>query len=139
MGQNRVARLALNAPKYAAVEALRGDMGWSTFRERLLKATLRYKIRLERMEDARLARKVYLWNVRSSRWGKKCIKMVDRSGLRVRWIHQQFEGRQYVYEWKMMDRNREGLEWGVKKWKSEIDRAVKGVGLSKWKNEMERK
>ena len=30
--QNRVARMALNTPRYAAVEALRGDMGWSTFR-----------------------------------------------------------------------------------------------------------
>ena len=34
VGQNRVARMALNAPRYAALEALRGDMGWSTFRER---------------------------------------------------------------------------------------------------------
>ncbi|MPD02143.1 hypothetical protein E2C01_097702 [Portunus trituberculatus] len=32
--------MALNAPRYTAVEALRGDMGWSTFRERLVKATL---------------------------------------------------------------------------------------------------
>ena len=62
VGQNRVARMALNAPRYAAVESLRGDMGWSTFRERLTKATLRYKIRLERMDDTRLARQVYLWN-----------------------------------------------------------------------------
>ena len=31
--QNRVAKMALNAPRYASVEALRGDMGWSTFRE----------------------------------------------------------------------------------------------------------
>ena len=51
VGQNR---MALNAPRYAAaIEALRGDMGWSTFRERHMKATLR----LERMEDTRLARK----------------------------------------------------------------------------------
>ena len=47
VGQNKVARMALNAPSYAAVEALRGDMGWSTFRERYVKATLRYKARLE--------------------------------------------------------------------------------------------
>ena len=40
VGQNR---MALNAPRYAAaIEALRGDMGWSTFRERHMKATLRY-------------------------------------------------------------------------------------------------
>ena len=38
-----------------------------------------------------------------------------------------------------MNRSREGLEWDVRKWKSEIDKRVKGVGLSKWKTEMERK
>ncbi|MPC55561.1 hypothetical protein E2C01_049503 [Portunus trituberculatus] len=81
VGQNRVSRMALNAPRYAAIEALRGDMGWNTFRERHIKAMLRYKARLERMDDARLVRKVFLWNVRSSRWGKKCVKMAVKSGL----------------------------------------------------------
>ena len=56
VGQNRVARMALNAPRYTAVEALRGDMGWSAFREKLVKATLRYNIRLERMGDERKKR-----------------------------------------------------------------------------------
>ena len=67
------------------------------------------------------------------------MKMVDRSSMFVRWIHQPFEGRQYIYEWRVMNRSREGLGWEVRKWKSEIDRAVRYVGLSKWKNEMERK
>ena len=40
VGQNRVARMALNAPRYAFVEALRSDVGWSTL-------TLRYKVKLE--------------------------------------------------------------------------------------------
>ena len=34
IGQNRVARMALNIPRYAAVEALRGDMRWRTFKEK---------------------------------------------------------------------------------------------------------
>ena len=29
-----------------------------------------------------------------------------------------------------MNRSREGLEWNVRKWKSEIGKTVKGVGLS---------
>ena len=33
VGQHRVARMALNAQTYATVEALRGNMGCSTFRE----------------------------------------------------------------------------------------------------------
>ncbi|MPC23223.1 hypothetical protein E2C01_016262 [Portunus trituberculatus] len=69
VGQNRIGRMALNTQRYTAVEALRGDMGWSTFRERLVKATLRYKVRLERMDDERIVRKVYLWNESGSRGG----------------------------------------------------------------------
>ena len=33
VGQNRVAKMVLNAPRYAATEALGGDLGWSTFNE----------------------------------------------------------------------------------------------------------
>ncbi|KAF2344635.1 hypothetical protein FHG87_024609, partial [Trinorchestia longiramus] len=33
--QNRVGRLALGAPKWTAAEALRGDLGWSLFSERM--------------------------------------------------------------------------------------------------------
>lgn len=44
-GQNRVAKLALNAPKYVATETLGGDTGWSTFRGRQRKATLTYKVK----------------------------------------------------------------------------------------------
>ena len=139
VAQNKVARIALNAPRYAAVEALRGDMGWSTFRERLRKSTLRYKVRLERMDDARLARKVYLWNIRDSKWGNNCMKMAGSSGMTPRWMERYLVGGQYRYEWKITDRNREGVDWNVKKWKCVIDRGVKEVGLRKWRDEMERK
>ncbi|MPC56871.1 hypothetical protein E2C01_050837 [Portunus trituberculatus] len=60
--------MALNALRYTDVEALRGDMGWSTFRERL------------RMNDERIARKVYLWNESGSKWRKKCMRMTERNG-----------------------------------------------------------
>ena len=114
-------------------------MGWSTFRERHIKATLRYEVRLERRENTKIARKVYLWNVRSSKWEKKCMNMVDRSDMLVRWVHRFCEGRESIYEWKVMNRSREGLEWDVRKWKSEINKTVKGVGVSKCKTEMEQK
>ncbi|KAF2357069.1 Hermansky-Pudlak syndrome 3 central region [Trinorchestia longiramus] len=42
--QNRVGRLALGAPKWMAAEALREDLGWSLFSERMVKAVLNYKI-----------------------------------------------------------------------------------------------
>ena len=99
VGQNRVARMALNAPRYAAIEALRGDMGWSTFRERLTKATLRYKIRLERMDETRIARKVYLWNESGSKWRKRCMRMTDKSGLQVVWGMRMAGRDQNEREW----------------------------------------
>ncbi|KAK8372180.1 hypothetical protein O3P69_013569, partial [Scylla paramamosain] len=80
-------------------EALRGDMGWSTFRERLTKATLRYKIRLERMDDARIARKVYLWNESGSKWRKRCMRMTDRNGLQVVWAIRMAGRNQNEREW----------------------------------------
>ena len=67
------------------------------------------------------------------------MKMEDRCGILVRWMHQTSERGENMYEWRMMLRSREGLEWDVSKWKTEIDRVIKCVGLNKWKNEMERK
>ncbi|KAF2365033.1 HAT C-terminal dimerization domain [Trinorchestia longiramus] len=49
--QNRVGRVALGAPKWTAAEALRGDLGWSLFSERMIKSVLNYKVRIERMEN----------------------------------------------------------------------------------------
>ncbi|XP_045136283.1 uncharacterized protein LOC123519226 [Portunus trituberculatus] len=61
--QNITGKIALGANRYVAVEAIRGDMGWSTFRERLAKAVLRYRVRLQRMDGSKWAKKVYEWNV----------------------------------------------------------------------------
>ncbi|KAF2359719.1 hypothetical protein FHG87_009527 [Trinorchestia longiramus] len=41
--QNRVGRLALDAPKWTAAEALRRALGCSLFSERMVKAVLNYK------------------------------------------------------------------------------------------------
>ncbi|MPC99345.1 hypothetical protein E2C01_094754 [Portunus trituberculatus] len=42
-------------------------------------------------------------------------------------------------EWVVTRGGRVGTEWDVRKWKSEIDKDVKSVGLNEWRNEMERK
>ena len=85
-------------------------MGWSTLRERQMKATLRNKVRLERMNETRLARKVYLWTLEDSKWGNKCGKMIDKNSMLVRRLHRSFEDGQNVVEWRMTDGNREGAE-----------------------------
>ena len=51
--QNKVGRIALGANRYASVEAIRGDMGWSTFSERNMKGCIMYKLRVERMPSER--------------------------------------------------------------------------------------
>ncbi|KAF2369076.1 Helicase-associated domain [Trinorchestia longiramus] len=42
--QNRIEHLPLGAPKWIAAKALRGDLGWSLFSERMVKAVFNYKI-----------------------------------------------------------------------------------------------
>ena len=110
VGQNRVARMALNAPRYAALENLRGDRGWSTFRERVIKATLGYKIRLERMQDERIARKVYPWNESGNKWRKRCMRMTERNGLQVVWGMRMAGRNQDKHEWIVTSRGRVGAE-----------------------------
>ena len=56
--QNKIGRIALGANKYVGVEAIRGDMGWSTFEERLMKSKLRYKVRIDLMNENRWAKRV---------------------------------------------------------------------------------
>ena len=58
--QNKIGRLGLGggANKTVGTEAIREDMGWSTFKERLCKAKLKYKVRLEKMDRHRWAKKV---------------------------------------------------------------------------------
>ena len=55
--QNKVARMGLGANKWTAKETLRGEMGWSTFEERIDKAKVKYRMRLEFMELERWAKK----------------------------------------------------------------------------------
>ena len=55
---------------HAEVEALRGDMGWSTFEERINQGKIKYRIRLEYMEGKRWAKKGCNWKNRNSLFKK---------------------------------------------------------------------
>lgn len=79
--QNRVGRLALGANRYAAVDAVRGEVGWSTFEERIGKAVLGYKVRLRKMSENRWARKVYEWAGQGTKWNKSSIRWEKRCEL----------------------------------------------------------
>ena len=51
--QNRVGRIGLGGNKYIAVEAIKGEMGWRSFKERGVKAILNFKVRMELMDNNR--------------------------------------------------------------------------------------
>ena len=77
--QNRAARLGLGANKYAHSETLRGEMGWSTFEERIKKAKIKFFTRLKYKEDSRWAKKIMIWSQDSS----KTIKDLRRRAERI--------------------------------------------------------
>ena len=57
--QNKVGRVGLGANKYSAVESIRGDIGWSSFLERMMKGVLIFKKRLQDMNGGRWVKIVY--------------------------------------------------------------------------------
>lgn len=131
--QNRVGRMALGANKYVGVEAIRGDMGWSTFAERSMKAVLMYKIRLERMNENRWAKKVHRWNNRASKWEKGCKRKVTQCGLRPL-TQVALDGN--VDSWMIADERGVGKFWTCKRWKNVINGRVMKLGARKWKQKM---
>ena len=79
--QNKIGRLALGGNKLERVQAIRGEMGWSTFEDRCIKATLKYKVRLEKMGEDRWAKKVYRDVGNKSKWLKGCVRSVGKIGM----------------------------------------------------------
>ena len=118
--QNMTGRIALGANRYVAVEAIRGDMGWSTFRERLAKAVLRYRVRLQRMDGSKWAKKVYKWNV----YGQ--------------WAQESFTIEIWVGEIGMLVRGAIG-HGSVDASKREINRRVEEKGKAEWRRGMSEK
>ena len=57
--QNKVGRVGLGANKYSAVESIRGDIGWSSLLERMMKGVLIFKKRLQDMNGGRWVKIVY--------------------------------------------------------------------------------
>ena len=69
--QNRADRRGLGSNRHVATEALRGEIGWSTFQERIDKTKIKYRIRLEHMNDRRWAKKIFKWRGKKSAFRKE--------------------------------------------------------------------
>ena len=59
-------------------------MRYSLFSERMMKATIKYKVCLERMNEDRWVRRIHMWNLTGSRWDDSCRKMVHVCKLQTR-------------------------------------------------------
>ena len=53
------------------------------------------------MNEARLARKIYLWTLGNNKWARKCVRMIDKNIMLGRRVHRSLEDRQNVAEWRM--------------------------------------
>ena len=132
--QNRVGRLGLGANGMVGTEAIRGDMGWSTFEERIFKGSLKYKSRLEQMNEQRWARKVYLETASKSKYIVNCSTIANKCGFIRRWnVEENANG--VVIEWKLgLDlEGEEDMGYDRNKWKKCINVKVGNFGLNKWR------
>ena len=84
--QSKVGKVALGANGYAAVEAIRGDMSWSTFSERCMKVSIGYKIRIERIQEDICVKKVCEHVGIQSKWLKSCKDAVKKCGLKSGYV-----------------------------------------------------
>ena len=69
--QNIMGRWGLGAPRCTAVEALRGDMGWSTFRERIIKGKLAFLKKIEKLSEKDRQKRSYKKMQRDQPGGKR--------------------------------------------------------------------
>ena len=133
--QNKVGRLALGVNKFVGVEAIRGEMGWSTFEERLMKSKLRFKIRIERMNEERWVKIVSMETGKGSKWLKDCASTADRGGFFKSWeINSRGSN-----EWHLSDTVGDRNVYDEKKWKSVISARIEEYGLEKWRRGIEGK
>ena len=128
--QNKIGRVALGAKRWTGVEAVRGDMGWSQFGERVTKSVLKYKVRMDRMGPERWVKRVHVWSNCWSKWSKDCWKRARKCGCRKVW---NVGLNMRVNEWRMVDESGRGQDWDMKKWKRWIDEQVKTNGVNKWR------
>ena len=126
--QNKAARRGLGANKHVAIPALRGEIGWSTFEERVDKAKINYRIRLEHMNQKRWAKKVFEWKGNKSMFKKQTNKSMNQIGMKIERNNNK----------KQIKINGEKVE-GERKIQDVVKKEVQKQGLRKWRENMENK
>ena len=124
--QNIVGRWGLGAPRSTAVEAIRGDMGWSTFKERVVKGKLGFLKKIESMNEERWAKKVMEEGRTGSSWKRETTRWKRRENLEEDWNNKGFKKvkKKQVEDnglsrWKAGMREKSTLKWYRRKQKPE--------------------
>ena len=76
--QNRLERLGLGCNRYVAIEAIRGEMGWSSFEERRDKAVSNFRVRIGLMDGNRWVRRIFECGRDTSNWGGVCKRIIRK-------------------------------------------------------------
>ena len=97
---------------------------------------LKYKVRLEKMDIKRLAKKTYNTMGKISKWMKNCERNVKKVGLKKTWIVKMNGS---INEWRLDCQNEDTRKWSINKWNIEINKKTRQYGLNKWKEEMRNK
>ena len=85
--QNRACRAFLGVHKFASNVVVNGDMGWTVPEVRRKLNMLRLWVRLEKMEDDRLTKKVYIWDRenKNNNWSRDLKRILKDIGLPELW------------------------------------------------------
>ena len=96
---------------YADVEAIRGDMRWSALSERCMKASIGYKISIEKMPEDRWTKKVCEHVGIQSKWSKSCKIAAKKFGLKSGYV--DLTNRRGM--WQVKSADTEGNLWSNSK------------------------
>ena len=127
--QNKAAREGLGAEKYTPIETLRGEMGWSTFEERIQKSKIKYRIRLEYMNENRWPKKIFNWIGKKGKFIREGNRRMKKINMK---IEQKQEGKEIWIEGNEINTTENIL-------KKKINTLVQKKGIQVWKQGIDKK
>ena len=130
--QNDIGRVALGASRFVGTESIRGETGWSTFEERIMKSVIIYKKRIENMKEERIVKKIYNMNSNKTKWQKTCSRYIKLCEFRKMFVISLDGNIQPGY--KIINHNGSSLNWSYNVWKTNINAKVQEIGLKKWRD-----
>ena len=101
----------------------------------MMKNKLRYKVRLDQMNENRWTKSVAIQAGSSSKWIKDCVRTASKGGFFRVWRRDPLGGAEWNLAYTLGDMS----VYSEKEWKTYINTRVGEYGLEKWKKDMESK